>query len=254
MIDGKKVYVKEKIETTRTLSPTSVNYCLRILSSIMNAAVKWEYLHSNPVKLVKRLKQAKYKNHVPSKEEMKQLIDKADGMAKTVILFSIASGMRLGEILGAKWKFLDLDKGTYSVNESYSEFGLDKPKTDASFRVIHLPASLIHELKKHKLKTGGQSKEGLIFHAGDGEYIDPHNFRNRIYYPLLDKAELPRTIRFHDLRGLCATLLLESGASLKHVMEHLGHRSPNMTLGVYASVSEEAREEVAQKLEARMFG
>ena len=55
------------------------------------------------------------------------------------------------------------------------------------------------------------------------------------FAPLLEKAGLP-TIRFHDLRHTCATLLLISNVSAKVVSEMPGHASIAITLGTYSRV------------------
>jgi len=38
---------------------------------------------------------------------------------------------------------------------------------------------------------------------------NPTNLRQRSFIPLLQKAGLSSTVRFHDLRHTCATLLLK---------------------------------------------
>ena len=47
---------------------------------------------------------------------------------------------------------------------------------------------------------------------------------------------LPAGAGFHTLRHYYATLLIESGASVKTVQLALGHASPSTTLDVYAGV------------------
>ncbi|MCA1731613.1 MAG: tyrosine-type recombinase/integrase, partial [Actinobacteria bacterium] len=46
----------------------------------------------------------------------------------------------------------------------------------------------------------------------------------------------PRTIRFHDLRHTCATLLLRQGVNPKFVQDLLGHGDVSLTLNVYSHV------------------
>ena len=49
---------------------------------------------------------------------------------------------------------------------------------------------------------------GLIFTTQVGTPVNRHNFYARNFKPLLKKAGLLHTVRFHDLRHTCATLLL----------------------------------------------
>ena len=69
-----------------------------------------------------------------------------------------------------------------------------------------------------------------------GGPLDPHNLRERSFFPLLDRAGLPR-IRFHDLRHSCATLLLSEGVHPKIVSDLLGHSQIGITLDLYSHVS-----------------
>jgi integrase len=63
-----------------------------------------------------------------------------------------------------------------------------------------------------------------------------HNLHNRSWKPLLRRAGLPLSTRFHDLRHTCATLLLLKGVHPKLVQELLGHSSIEMTLDTYSHV------------------
>ena len=65
----------------------------------------------------------------------------------------------------------------------------------------------------------------------------------RSFFPLLEKAELPR-IRFHDLRHTAASWIVMGGGSLLEAGEHLGHSTPSMTQR-YAHLSADHRARVA---------
>ncbi|MBA3473716.1 MAG: tyrosine-type recombinase/integrase [Rubrobacter sp.] len=49
----------------------------------------------------------------------------------------------------------------------------------------------------------------------------------RSFKPILKRAGLPRSVRLHDLRHTCATLLLCEGVHPKLVQELLGHLYQN---------------------------
>ncbi len=56
------------------------------------------------------------------------------------------------------------------------------------------------------------------------------------FKPLLEKAGLPHSVRFHDLRHTCATLLLGKGVHPKLVQELLGHSNVSITLDTYSHI------------------
>ena len=65
------------------------------------------------------------------------------------------------------------------------------------------------------------------------EPLDAQNVVNRSFKPLLRRAGLP-SIRFHDLRHTCATLLLAKGVHPKLVQALLGHASIGITMDLYS--------------------
>ncbi len=65
----------------------------------------------------------------------------------------------------------------------------------------------------------------------------PLKLPNELPLPeLLRRAGLPQTIRFHDLRHTCATLLLRQGVNPKFVQDLLRHGDVSLTLNVYSHV------------------
>jgi integrase len=82
---------------------------------------------------------------------------------------------------------------------------------------------------------GSWRKQGLVFPNTLGGYADYTNLVPRHFKPLLRRAGLP-SIRFHDPRHTCATLLLIRGVHPKIVSEMLGHSSVSITLDVYSHV------------------
>ncbi len=72
----------------------------------------------------------------------------------------------------------------------------------------------------------------LVFPSATGGPRDGDNLRRRVFYRLLEIADVPR-FRFHDIRHTLASLLLQQGESLHYVKEQLGHASIQTTVDVY---------------------
>ena len=62
--------------------------------------------------------------------------------------------------------------------------------------------------------------------------LNEGNWRKRIFYKALQKAEL-RHIRIHELRHTYASLLLQAGESMMYVKEQLGHSSIKVSVDIY---------------------
>lgn len=68
---------------------------------------------------------------------------------------------------------------------------------------------------------------GLVFPNQVGNTMSARNLTARSFKPILQRAGLPRSVRLHDLRHTCATILLKAGQPPKFVQELLAtRRSP----------------------------
>ena len=67
--------------------------------------------------------------------------------------------------------------------------------------------------------------------------------------PLLQEAGLPRSVRFHDLRHTCATLLLSKNVNPKIVQELLGHANISQTMDTYSHMLPDMQERAASAMD-----
>lgn len=93
----------------------------------------------------------------------------------------------------------------------------------------------------------------LVFANTLGRPINARELLRADFYPLLERAGLPR-VRFHDLRHTAATLMLTQGVHPKIVSERLGHSTPMLTLTVYSHVTPTMQREAAAALDRVLQG
>ena len=72
-------------------------------------------------------------------------------------------------------------------------------------------------------------------------------FLSQMLTKLLEKAELPKC-RFHDLRHLCASIMLLQGVNVKVAQERLGHKDITTTMNIYSHVLPSSAKEAAEKI------
>jgi integrase len=65
-------------------------------------------------------------------------------------------------------------------------------------------------------------EDGLLFTSPEGKTLRYDNFRHRVWYPALAAAGIPR-IHFHDPRHTGNQLAADAGASLRELMDRMGH-------------------------------
>jgi integrase len=155
---------------------------------------------------------------------------------EALYVLAISTGMRQGELLGLRWQDVDVERRRLQL--------VRQLKTRQSRRAVVLSELAVTALVDHRERQAaereqqGVSRESKAwsFPTLSGKPLDPHNLRQRSFFPLLDRAGLPR-IRFHDLRHSCATLLLGEGVHPKIVSDLLGHSQIGITLDLYSHVT-----------------
>jgi integrase len=154
------------------------------------------------------------------------------------------TGMRAGELRGLTWTRVDLQRGIIQVR-ARADFRsvMGAPKSAAGVRDIPLPATLIRELKEWRLACPATALD-LVFPNQAGGVISACSLHRHFWTPLLKAAGVPH-VRFHSLRALYATSLIEAGWSVKRTQEVLGHSDASTTLNVYAKAWHDAEGDAA---------
>lgn len=125
-------------------------------------------------------------------------------------------------------------------------------------RTVPLPELCSSALRQHRAVQGRDRlaagaawvESGLAFTTAHGTPIEPRNL-NRHWYLVRDKLGLD-SVRFHDLRHTCVTLLLDLGAPPHIVQAVAGHCGIEVTMTVYAHASQEEKRRVLQGLSERL--
>jgi integrase len=100
------------------------------------------------------------------------------------------------------------------------------PKTSASCRVIPLPVTVTAAVREH-LRACPPGLAGLLFTTPAGNVLNPANWRQRIWRPLIRSAPgVPAGTTFHRLRHAYASLLGDAGRPDHEIQRRLGHAHP----------------------------
>jgi integrase len=165
------------------------------------------------------------------------------------------TGARRGEVLGARWRDIDLDAGRWSVVQTITTAGVSRPKGGRA-RSVALDAGTVQSLRAHRKAQAAERlawgpayvDADLVFCREDGTPLEPRTF-SRMFARHVAAAALPR-IRLHDLRHTWASLALGAGVHPKIVSERLGHASIAITLDVYSHVSAGMQQDAAETVAA----
>lgn len=172
---------------------------------------------------------------------------------KAGILCALYMGLRIGEVCALQWKDVLLDQGVVHVRKtvqrvqlvdeqgaSFTRLMLDRPKTDASVRLVPIPQFLIAPFRR--LRQAGD----CYVLTGEDKPMEPRVCLTR-YKRILSKAGV-RNYTFHALRHTFATRCVESGFDIKSLSEILGHTHVNITLQRYVHPSLEMKKQQMERL------
>ena len=148
----------------RGLSPRTVQLSLAILRHALDTAVRCNLVARNVAKLVDSPRVRRPETRPLSPDEARKFVDAIKGKRfELVHLTALTTGLRVGELLGLRWRDLDLDRRTLAVVQSVQRIRSDKEgessklqfvelKTNRSRRTISIPASLASALKDHRAR------------------------------------------------------------------------------------------------------
>src|SRR4051812_7898961 len=221
------------------MAPGTVRSARKVLRLVLGTAGESGAIKANPCDGVRIARSEPEEMQFLTMDELLRL---ADAMKRPeyglLVRFAGLTGLRAGEIGALRIGRLDLLRRRVEVLEAVSEvsgYGLvyGPPKTYER-RAVPIPPSLADELGA-LLVGRGHDKDAFVFTAPSGAPLRHRNFMTYNFKPAVERAGLPSTFRFHDLRHTCAALLINADppAHPLAVMKRLGHSSITVTYNTY---------------------
>jgi integrase len=239
-----------------TLAPVSINKTLTLLGQVLEQAVEYGHLERNPATGKRRRLRVSSpeKAYLDQAVQIEALLDAAAQLdrdarvdrrhiPRRAILSTLTlAGLRISELLGLRWRHVDLAAGRIRIGDS---------KTDAGHRSIDVLPALRDHLLDWRAAAPSTAREARVFPSATGGRLSPENVRTRVLSPAVELASarleadgyapLPEGLTPHALRRTFASVLVELGENPRYVMAQLGHTDPAFTLRLYArSMSRDA--------------
>ena len=233
----------QAIYSKRPLSQHTLRNISVCLSSILNFAVRFHGLPSNPVKIARGM--GKSTTHIDfweseEYEKFRAAID--DDCYRLFFSVLFTSGMRIGEFLALAPEDIDFEHNKISITKTYN-WKLkytSPPKTETSVRTITMPKSVMAELKEYLSRF--YEPPNRIFEITSQKMLTDRMAKYAA------RAGVKK-IRLHDLRHSHASFLIHKGIPITAISQRLGHKSPKITLEVYSHVYQASDGEIAAILE-----
>lgn len=213
-------------------SPRTVNKVMTLFKTMLNDAVKFNYLLKNPIKGHPELKEQPKDINYWSKEEVYQFLTaNSQSEAYPLYLVALNTGMRLGELLGLCFDRIDFLNRQIRVNRTMTRCGLQNTTKTHKERILPINV-LVYDIL-WKLFQKAKRKDSLVFMTANGEPFDYNHTTQRVFQRDQKRAGLTKIIRFHDLRHTYASHFLMNGGTIYTLQKLLGHQDI-VTTQIYA--------------------
>lgn len=233
--------------TASGLAASSVRHSYRVLSLILEHAVRAGRLPRNPVKGASLPRARRAEKRFLTHAQLQDLAIAADH-DRLIIEVLGYTGLRFGEFAALRVCRVDLMRRRLEVAESVTEiqgkavFGT--PKTHHR-RSVPFPRSLLEPLTE---LVAGRDPNELLFTGPGGGMLRVGNFRRRVFDDAARQVGL-EGLTPHELRHTAASLAVSAGANVKAVQRLLGHASAAMTLDVYSGLFDDDLDGLADRLD-----
>lgn len=202
--------IHSRIKKEKT--PATANRVAALVKHIFTKADEWHLINDNPSKHLKMFKEPPPRDIFLSPDQCRTLIEACDAdenpFAAGLFKLAMFTGRRVGELLGAKWTDVNLDKGIMTLPQT--KVG------ERQFVYLNEPAAgVLHGLPRI---------EGNPFVIAGDVPGKPLNFYRRAWNRILKRTDI-EPFPPHGLRHNYASTLVAAGVPLETVGHLLGHKN-----------------------------
>ncbi|MBD3287116.1 tyrosine-type recombinase/integrase [candidate division WOR-3 bacterium] len=200
----------------KTVTPASCNRELALLKHMLNKAVDWNLLKTNPIRRVKQLKEPPGRLRYLTDNERQRLLKACKEsdceLLHSIVLTALLTGMRKSELQELRWRDVDLTHSRITVIHSKNN----------NTRHIPIHADLLSELMKLRSRYPNTL---YVFSKHTGQ---PYGDWYRSFRTACRRAGLT-DFRFHDCRHDFCSRLGMNGCNVYIIMRLAGHKDIKMS-------------------------
>lgn len=257
MIQG---FYNSKLETH---SAKTIKNFHGVLHAALKQAVLNGYIATNPADASIRPRVEKKEMHPMDEYLITDFLEAIRGEQFEYLFFvTLFTGMRKGEVLGLTWDAVDFSRGTILIDKQLQRpregdgkciLVTTKNRKSRKLKPAREVMNVLYRTKKQQmawqLEHGEcfQNPMNLVFTNEFGGYLNPNTVYNH-FKEVVAQIGAP-DIRFHDMRHSYAVAALQAGDDVKTVQGNLGHATAAFTLDVYGHVTDQMKEESANRME-----
>ena len=234
-------------------APKTVDHIHDVLSAVLRTAVTWGHLRENPARGVKlpELRTVRPKP-VLTLEQARRLLARLDIQARTMVGVALLTGIRRGELFGARWRDVDLLARIITVEQAVYDGHFGPPKTRAGERCLPLSDAAHALLAAWRQEAQRTRPDDLVFATRTGKPISPNNVLRRAVFPACATLGLPHST-WLTFRRTYSSWSHENGVPAKVVAQLMGHAKVDTTLTIYTQVLEGSLRAAVETIGQELF-
>jgi integrase len=237
--------------------PARLAKAYRLLSEVMRFADEKRVIAHNPVRIAGAGSEVAPERRVLEFDELVLLAEAMDPRYRAMLHLATFGALRWGESLGLQRGDVDFKRRGVMLRRVIVQpshggpvVGPLKARKPGETRWIDLPSDLMPMLENHLAEFVAGPKSAFLFLDERERILERTAFRRK-FDRAKEKVSL-EDVTFHVLRHTGATWFAEGGATVRELMERLGHRSERMAIR-YQHAAEERMRSIAEGLGQRML-
>ena len=235
------------------LSPNTIRKHHILLHTALKSAFRQGVIDANPVQRATPPPAAAVEVSYYTPARLSELLRAVRGdPLELPVRLACFLGLRRSEILGLRWRDVDLHSGQLSVRWVRTTVGarvVEKPpKTTDSCRTLSISAledllELLRSLQAQRLQEGMPcGLDDFLLLDRNGQPLHP-NLMSTALAVFVRKHNLPH-ITFHGLRHTFASMANNARVPMYQISRAMGHASPNITQRIYTHLFDQTHGEV----------
>jgi integrase len=231
------------------LTPKRTRMILNTLKAILDIAVDYEHILTNPADNIKLPKHKPMKMQPFTPDEVHILLTHSNGWFQNMIALALYTGMRQGEMIALTLNDIDFESMTINVDKRIAQGEIDTPKTESSIRKVPIFEPLVPYLKNQIELCKEEMSFAFFFNPNTKESFYDSKKLSKYWYQLLDECGFEHR-RFYNTRHSFVTNMIRSGAvSILDVSQMVGHKTIEETISTYTKFFPEEHLKVSRNLD-----
>jgi integrase len=217
----------------------AANHALALIRTVFNKAISWGWKGANPCSEVKKFKEKSRERFLQGNELPRffEALDKEPNEKFRVFFYiCLLTGARRSNVLSMNWNDINLDCGTWCIQETKNGDPQTIPLSDEAINILkRIMASRTNDwVFPSTTSASGHVKEP-----------------KKVWKRVLKMAGI-KDLRIHDLRRTLGSWLAATGANSFIIGKSLGHKTQSST-AIYARLNLDPVRESVSKATSAMF-